>query len=371
MDTAITNLRPGQFGTTRLLIAGLIVCVAVGLGTRQGAACDLCSADDLLTLSLQDLYNLDVFKMNALGAHTHPKGEIMFGYQFMFMNMEGIRDGTREVTPAEVFAANPQFTVAHIKMEMEEHMFDVMWAPTDRLTLMAMLPFRQMSMLHVTSTNTTFTQHASGIGDLEIMGMFTVLGDIKKGGHRLLLDAGMSFPTGSIDVQDHRLGDPANPKQKLEYPMQLGSGTFDLRPGLTYLGDSDKWAWGAQALATIRLGKNSSDYAFGNKYRATGWVAYGLTDWLAPYAPLEGTAWGNVTGSDPAYGAVPTSAEASPNLQAGERVNMVLGTTIYAPRGFLKGNRITIEGGLPIHERLTGPQLGLGYMINVGWTYGF
>ncbi len=57
-----------------------------------------------------------------------------------------------------------------------------------------------------------FTQHSKGIGDLEIMGMITILDDIKKGMHRLMLDAGMSFPTGSTNVQDHDRGDPTKPK---------------------------------------------------------------------------------------------------------------------------------------------------------------
>jgi len=33
---------------------------------------------------------------------------------------------------------------------------------------------------------------------------------------------------------------------RLEYPMQLGSGTFALRPGLTYLGQTERWAWVAE-----------------------------------------------------------------------------------------------------------------------------
>ena len=41
--------------------------------------------------------------------------------------------------PAEAFAEG--FSAVHTEMEMDMHMFDVMYAPTERLTLMAMLPF--------------------------------------------------------------------------------------------------------------------------------------------------------------------------------------------------------------------------------------
>ena len=75
--------------------------------------------------------------------------------------------------------------------------------------------------------------------------------------HRVLVGAGISFPTGSIDKKDDT---PAAPDQQLPYPMQLGSGTFDLLPGLTYLGQAGKLGWGAEAMATLRLGENSNDY---------------------------------------------------------------------------------------------------------------
>lgn len=326
---------------------------------------------DLTGLSLQELYNLDIVQMNVLGAHTHPAGEFMVGYQFMYMDMEGIRSGGHAISPAEVFAQNPSFAFAHTRMEMEEHMFDVMYAPSDRLTLMAMLSYKQMSMVHLTRANTTFTQHGDGINDLQVMGLYTLLGDIRKGGNRLVLDGGMSFPTGSIDVRDHRLGDPSQPLQKLEYPMQPGSGTYALLPGLTYLGDAGRWAWGAQTIETIRLGRNSSSYRLGNEYLGTAWGAYGVCEWFAPYMRLEGKVWGNVHGADPAYGAVPATAEARPDKQAGQRVNALFGFDVYVPKGIMMGNRFTIEGGFPIYEHLTGPQLGLSWTINVGWTYAF
>lgn len=339
------------------------------LGPTLVQACKECG--NLLNLSLQELYNLEIVQMNALGAHMHPAGERMFGYHYMFMNMEGIRDGRTSVSPAQVFARHPSYTVAHVRMEMHEHMFDAMYAPTDRITLMAMLPYKRMTMLHTTPTGVMFTQRARGVGDLEIMGMFTVAGDIKQSGHRLMIDAGISLPTGSTNVEDHDRGDPTKPLVKLEYPMQLGSGTYDLLPGLTYLGDSAKWAWGVQAMATLRVGRNSRDYRLGNQYRVSGWVAYGWSDWLAPYVRIENQISNNISGRDPAYGLVPKSGEASPNKQAGERVNLLLGVNLYAPKGSLKGNRLTLEAGSAIYERLNGPQLSLDYSLKFGWTYGF
>src|SRR5438477_9786027 len=80
-----------------------------------------------------------------------------------------------------------------------------------------------------------------GVSDLQVLALYTVLGSVTKG-HRLIINLGMSFPTGSIDEKNTIMGETFT----LEYPMQLGSGTYDFRPGLTYLGESKKWAWGAE-----------------------------------------------------------------------------------------------------------------------------
>lgn len=322
---------------------------------------------DLTNLSLEDLYNLDVVQINVLGGHTHPQGQIMFGYQYMFMDMEGIKKGEREISVAEAML---EFPTVHTKMTMEMHMFELMYAPIDRLTLMAMLPYKRMAMHHEMMGGTHFTQHADGIGDLEVMGLYTLLGDVKKGQNRLILDAGVSFPTGSVDARDHRMGDPSLPLVRLEYPMQLGSGTYDLLPGLTYLGDANKFSWGAQMLATVRLGRNENNYRFGNQYRLTTWGGYAVTDWFAPYLRLEGRWWDDVTGVDPQINRAAT-AEGNPDRQAGRRVDLLFGLGLFAPKGALKGTRLMVEGGFPIYEHLKGPQLGNSWILTAGASYAF
>jgi len=333
---------------------------AAGVGAKAG---------DLTGLSLEELYNLDVVQLNVLGGHTHPAGQTMFGYQYMHVNMEGNFKNTREVSPAEVFADG--FHTMHTQMEMDMHMVEVMHAPTDRLTLMAMLPYKEMTMKHLTDMGTRFKQTASGIGDVEVMGLYTLFGSVRGSGHRLILNGGVSFPTGSTAVKDHANGDPSQPEVKLEYPMQLGSGTYDLLPGLTYLGDSGPWSWGAQTLESVRLGRNSSGYRFGNDYRLSLWTAYGLTDWLAPSVRVDGRWWENIHGSDPAYGAVPHTPEARADLREGRRVDLLFGVGLYAPKGMLKGTRLMVEGGLPVYQWLKGPQLGTAWMLNLSATYAF
>ena len=325
-------------------------------------------ASDLTSLSLNQLYNLNVVQLNVLGGHTHCAGQVMFGYDYMHIHNAGYFEGTTEVSPAKVFSQG--FSVIHTSMDMDMHMFDVMEAPSDYLTLMAMMPYMQMSMNHLTSGGTRFTQNTDGIGDLDLMALCTVYGNSCTGGNRIVLNAGVSFPTGAINAKDHKDGNPSEPLVQLEYPMQHGSGTFDLLPGITYLGESENWSWGAQTLEAVRLGRNSHDYRLGNQYDGSGWVAYAFTEWFAPSFRVNGRVWNNINGADPALATNPTP-EGRPNLRAGSRIDTLFGLNLFVPRGVLTGNRLSIEGGLPVYQDLTGPQLGMAWMFSLRWSYAF
>jgi hypothetical protein len=353
-----------------------VLVFALVLLATTTSAIDLGGADvsgafskttDLTGLSLHELYDLDIVQPNVLGGHTHTAGQIMVGYEYMHTHMAGLYQGSGQVSPTTVFAEG--FSTVHTSMDMDMHMFDVMCAPTERLTLMAMLPYKQMSMEHLRSDHTTFVQNADGVGDLEAMGLITILGNIHSG-ERLILNLGVSFPTGSINVHDHAGGNPNNPEVLLEYLMQLGSGTYDFLPGLTYLGESGSWAWGAQTIETVRFDRNDHGYRFGNEYRVSGWAAYGVTDWFAPSVRLDGRWWDEITGDDPGLANNPTP-EGRTDLHGGRRIDLLLGLNFCVPKGFLKGNRLAVEGGFPIYQYLNGPQLGIAWMINVGWTYAF
>ena len=148
------------------------------------------------------------------------------------------------------------------------------------------------------------------------------------------------------------------------------SGTWDLEPGLTYLGESQSWAWGAQIMGTVRLGKNDRDYRLGDAYRASAWAQYKITDWFGPSARLDWHAWGNIHGADPALDPARNPAF-DPTRQSGERLDFLLGLNFYVPKGLFKGNRLSIEGGVPLHQSLAGPNLGVDWLITVGWNYSF
>ena len=88
---------------------------------------------DFADLSLEELLDLDLLSVNALGTHTHLEGEWMIGYRYMSMSMAGNRDGTDEVSTDAVLE---NFMVTPTDMRMQMQMVEVMFAPSNDLTLM-------------------------------------------------------------------------------------------------------------------------------------------------------------------------------------------------------------------------------------------
>ena len=301
--------------------------------------------------------------IGVMGEHTHKKGEFMLSYRYMFMEMDGSRDGTDDLTDAEVLQ---QFPVTPTRMTMEMHMLGGMYAPTDDLTLMAMIPFVSLEMDHVTRMGRTFTTNSGGIGDIKLSGLYSLLHEKNQKVH---LNLGVSFPTGSIEEMDVTPASAPN-ETILPYPMQIGSGTFDLLPGITYLGQTEHLSWGSQFSTVLRLGENSNNYTLGNQYALTGWVAKNWTNWLSTSLRLNGKTWGNIDGADPRLNPmmIPT---ADPNRRGGTRLDLGFGVNLYAPKGALKGGRLALEFELPIYQSLEGPQLETDWQLTLGAQYAF
>jgi hypothetical protein len=314
---------------------------------------------DLTGLSLETLLQEDITPVNVLGSHTHPKGTFMVGYRYMHESMDHNQEGTRDVSVAEVLS---RYAVAHTHMSMDMHMAEIMYAPLDRITVMAMIPYSDLSMDHIKRDGTRYTDKSSGIGDVGFMGIFNVLGDAYCRDYCLFLNAGITAPTGSIDE--------GVPGRQFEYAMQLGSGTWNVEPGITYLGATKNFAWGAQALGTVRLGENERDYRLGDGYRLSAWTQVKVTDWFGPSVRLDWHWRGNIHGADPALD-VNRNPAFDPNKQKGERLDFMSGLNFYVPKGILKGVRFSVEGGIPVYQNIAGPNLGVDWLLTTGisWTF--
>lgn len=293
------------------------------------------------------------------GIMTAPAGTWMAAYQYMFDKLDGMLDGTTRVSETAVLK---EFDTTPTNMTMRMHMGMVMYAPTDRLTLMAMLPYMAMSMGELHRDGTRSTERSNGIGDLELRGLYSLY-STRDRGHRVLANFGVGLPTGSVNQRDAE-------GVRTEYPMQTGTGTLSVLPGLVYLGQALPVSWGGDVSSTVRLGRNQHGYRFGNRYEPRIWIARKLTGFVSMSATASGELWENVHGSDSLLD--PTDEPTKdPRRQGGKRVNALLGITFHPATGLLAGQQFLVEGALPMIQSLDGPQLRRSYMLHaaVQWQF--
>ncbi len=303
--------------------------------------------------------------IGVMGDHLHAAGEGMLSYRYMRMDMGPNYVGDDRVSARSFIGPPPTpFQIAPLSMRTEMHMIGAMYAPTDDLTLSFMLPVLDKKMDHLVATGATFSTHTHGIGDFKFGGLVKLF---ENGNAKTHLNLMLSAPTGSIE--ETGFVPPAGRVLRLPYPMQLGSGTWDLLPGITYVDYEGNLSWGAQLTGTLRLGENDANYTLGDEITATAWTAYRVSESLSASLRVSGKTWDDIDGSDPMImGPVPT---ANPDLRGGSRLDVFGGVNYLFKGGLLDGHRLAAEIGKPVYQDLDGPQLGMDWMFQLGWQKSF
>ncbi len=319
--------------------------------------------------------------IGVMGDHTHKKGEIMFSYRFMRMSMKDNRIGTDDVSLEEIATSVPNLffgiegqpptlRVVPTQMIMNMHMFGAMYAPSDKVTLMVMAMYLNSDMDHIafqggmgTNRLGEFTTASSGFGDTKLSALIRLTEHVHA-------TVGVSVPTGTIENDDDVLT-PMNMTStlRLPYPMQIGSGTLDFLPALTYVNHSEKFSWGTQASVVLRLGENENDFRYGHQLNANIWSSYVLTKWLSSSLRLASYNIGEIEGQDPMI--VAPVQTANPEFQGGSRIDLGIGLNVIGQGGWLQHQRLAAEFALPVYQDLNGPQLMTNNVLTLGWQYAF
>lgn len=306
--------------------------------------------------------------LGVMGDHAHSSGEWMLSYRFMAMGMEGLRDGTNRVSTEAVLN---KYVAVPLRMNMQMHMGGVMFAPHNRVTLMAMASYRDNFMemqggthgdSHRQHSGKSHEMESSGLGDAKLSALIPLL---RSQDVVILMNAGLSIPTGSITVEGMN--------GILPYPMQLGSGSIELMPGVTFSAIRNNWSFGAQTRAAIPLNENGRGYRRAPLTISTVWGACRLNDWISVSTRALFENWGNIAGEDKALNPDMTPTM-DPQLQGGARASLLLGSNLIFPDrmgSLLAGQRFALELRLPIYQHLEGPQMALNWSIIVGWQYAF
>ena len=305
--------------------------------------------------------------ISIMGDHYHHKGEVMFSYRFMYMNMEGLLNGSETISNSE--AHNAGYMVTPLSMPMKMHMLGAMYAPSDKVTLMAMVHYVENDMdLQMRNMMTDmimpFSTSSSGLGDVKLGMLYKFINENRGSLHA---NVGVSIPTGDLNAKD--VTPMSNSTEiQLPYPMQIGSGTYDLDLGLTYLGQTETVSWGSQLKATYRFGKNEYDYSLGNRYSLNSWFAVKTHKWLSFSARIEGLAVSSINGENSNLNPMMVTTADTAN-SGGKYINGGLGFNVYAFKGSLKNLRFGFEFSTPLYQKLNGIQLKTKETIIAGLQY--
>jgi Protein of unknown function (DUF3570) len=383
-----------------------------------------------------------------LFGHTLDKGgDMMAGYRYM-RNAQGggLLRGSHRASEQQVIAKGcPGSTrevdgvlkfdggcsIVPMEMAMSMHMLDLMVAPTDWLTLMLMPQFVDMDMdlnilqgdvAHINTHGHLPKHETGGIGDT---GMYALVKLLDRPNHHIHTSLGFTAPTGDVGIKlkdDTKGLDGAY----IHYGMQLGSGTWDFKPSLTYTGKAEDWSWGAQVGGIKRLeDSNKSGYALGDLFETSVWGSYDLTHWLsasvravytwqgriknryhrstrldkglegacpeADYAYADDLDGDGVDDGPPFlhqadYNACIASVEDVkrgndandrpspmdfPANYGGHYVDIGFGLSATVPSGSLAGNKLSFEWLQPVYTDVNGYQLDRDGALSFTWSYGF
>ena len=313
--------------------------------------------------------------IGVMGDHFHKRGELMLSYRYMTMHMDGNRDGDDAISAATIATTEPNrffgapgqpptLRVVPTRMDMRMHMLGAMYAPSDRVTLMAMVNYVALDMSHTTfqgATGTTvlgtFQTRSEGFGDTPVSALINLAHNDHGRWHAT---AGLSLPTGDIRQRDQILApNGMTPSPRLPYPMQLGSGSFDPILGLTYATAPSEWSWGAQWRSVFRVMDNDEDYRLGDQHEVTGWLSFAPSEQLSLSGRLKWTERGAIDGRDPRIVAPVQTAD--PDRQAGSRLDAGLGLNYL-----WRSQRVALEFSVPVYQELDGPQLEVDYQLTLG-----
>jgi len=309
---------------------------------------------------------------HLFGDHAHKQGQWMVEYKYMNMYMDGNRTGTRSLTdqqaldfintvPPGVPGVNA-YMATPTSMTMEMHMMHIMYGYTDCITLYVMPMWQVNTMDHLRRNATTFRTTNDGFSDFSFGALWKVW---ENDTDELIFNIGFSAPTGDID---NLTSIPTGSPTEFPYPMRLGSGTWDARPGVTFKRYWEYWSGGLQAQFDLPLGMNDQDYRMGNEYRLNAWVARILDcdKKLAVTFRTEALFRSNYVGADPNLNPAMIST-ADPDMRGGEFINFGYGAMYL----FREGSRLNFEIAHKVYQRLRGVQLEQDWSLAASWSKSF
>jgi Protein of unknown function (DUF3570) len=310
------------------------------------------------------------------GHMMNTPGEFMVGYRYNYTNQTGdMWHGSHAVNDTSLLhlaCGSDECSSRPTEMRMNMHMLDLMYAPTDWLNVMLMPQIMDMKMTMSDIPGSSIENehgslHSSGdLGDTIMAALVKVVDVSDQHAH---LGLGFSAPTGNTDVTVD--GQDASVSDLQDYGMQLGSGTWDFRPSLTYTGVFEDWSWGAQISGIIRMqDKNRMGYALGDAFQSTAWGNYKVLDWLSTSIRGIYSEQGAIKGQFNSPHTLNSPVDYTSNY-GGHYWDVGFGFNVTIPEGPLTGHNLSVEWLQPVADNYNGYQLEREGSLNATWTFAF
>ena len=360
----------------RLKKASACACVAI-LFSGAGYAADLGQPGSLkdapeVAGDMKHCGNFATLPAGVSGAAMVCQGQFMAMYMPMYMDMQGNYIGSNKISTAAILATpnisggGPKYLrFVPESMDADMNMLGVTYGVTDAINIMVMgnyvdkdMPMTTYNMMGNKALGTQ-TYSTDGFGDVSVVGLFRVYED---GINHIHVNFGLSLPTGSTTEQMNMLSPMGTYMlMRANYGMQLGTGTYDFLPGVTYTGMRDLWSWGALYRGRFALDSDQG-YHWGDINQFTGWAGYTFVPGITATARVAGTIQGSIVGKDPQiFGGM---QGAYPGWYGGERVDLFGGIEIAGHQFGLGHTKLAIEAGFPVYQDLNGPQVGENWQLN-------
>ncbi len=318
----------------------------------------------------------------VLGGQMPPPGGLVLSYSAVRIHNGSLLSGTHRLSPEEAVLTVPnpnqppvQLRRVPVSSTVLVQGFAVAYGITPWLSLGAATSYVNKSTDTVTFAGTsglrrlgTSRDSTNGIGDSRIgvqVRLWHADGDIVHVGF------GLSLPTGSITETIHPLL-PNNTigTSRAGYSLQLGTGTYDAMPAVTWLGQRGRFGMGAAYRGRMSLqAQNSAGYRWGNLHLLTGWVSYRVMPMLSASFRLQGLTQGAIHGRDPQIAG--PGVGANPANIGGDRIDAFAGVQLAnLPAGIGAGG-VNLEIGVPLYQRANGAHLGGGWTLQMSGTLRF
>ena len=296
-----------------------------------------------------------VYPAGVKGGKNMMSKKLMFGYKFGTMEMKCCKDGTSSVD--ENFIKGLNFSMTPISMTMRMHMLSTMYAVNNKFSLMAMLPYiekeMEMKMLSGMMMGKLHKTSSRGFGDLNLAALY-------KYSKKSNIKVAISIPSGEFNEKDHNM---SGVLKMMPYPMQIGSGTYDLILGYSFQEILDNWSYGAQLNMVTRFDYNSEGWKYGDRRELNLWASKPMSKNLSISFGFDIEHQENIQGrSSFRMGTTPTWNE---YFHSHLRLSSNFGINYKIPNSM---SRIGFQCGTPIYRDVNGPQMDPDLKCNIGFS---